>query len=206
MDSCKRRRRTRRTSRRLGLPSLAHRLTPHRKLPVPRLPAAVREAEKVEGFRFPVATPSSVPTSIPAKFDEPRFVGMQRQAEPRETLAQFGEEAFRFPSMLESHDEIIRKTDDDHIAARLRPTPSLDPEVEDVVQVDVGEQRTNAAALDRPLWLSKTSYAFSRLRLWMFSDSLVSWRPSSSRCSTLFDSCSDHGFRCTWKSSRSDTS
>ena len=56
------------------------------------------------------------------------------------------------------------------------------------------------------LWLSKTSYALRRLRLWMFSDSLVSWRPSSSRCSTLFGSCSDHGFRCTWKSSRSDTS
>ena len=56
------------------------------------------------------------------------------------------------------------------------------------------------------LWLSKTSYALRRLRLWMFSDSLVSWRPSSSRCSTRFGSCSDHGFRCTWKSSRSDTS
>ena len=56
------------------------------------------------------------------------------------------------------------------------------------------------------LWLSKTSYALRRLRLWMFADSLVSWRPSSSRCSTLFGSCSDHGFRCTWKSSRSDTS
>ena len=41
----------------LGLPSLAHRLTPHRKLPVPRLPAAVREAEKVEGFRFPSPRP-----------------------------------------------------------------------------------------------------------------------------------------------------
>ena len=43
------------------------------------------------------------------------------------------------------------------------------------------------------LWLSKTSYALRRLRLRMFSDSLVSWRPSSSRCSTLFGSCSDHG-------------
>ena len=30
----------------------------------------------------------------------------------------------------------------------------------------------------------------------MFSDNLVSWRPSSSRCSTRFGSCSDHGFRC----------
>ena len=38
------------------------------------------------------------------------------------------------------------------------------------------------------LWLSKTPYALRRLRLWMFSDSLVSWRPSSSRCSTRFGS------------------
>ena len=56
------------------------------------------------------------------------------------------------------------------------------------------------------LCLPKTPYALRRLRLRAFSDSLHSWRPSSSRCSTRFGSWSGHAPRCTWKSSRSDTS
>jgi hypothetical protein len=58
----------------------------------------------------------------------------------------------------------------------------------------------------RTLWLAKTPYALRRLRLHTFSDSLDSWRLSSSRCSTRFGSSPGHGFRCTSKSSRSDTS
>ena len=38
--------------------------------------------------------------------------------------------------MLESHDEVIGKAHDDHVAARVLLTPSLDPEVEHVVQID----------------------------------------------------------------------
>jgi hypothetical protein len=56
------------------------------------------------------------------------------------------------------------------------------------------------------LCLPKTPYALRRLRLRAFSDSLPSCRPSSSRCSTRFGSRSTHAPRCTWKSSRSDTS
>jgi hypothetical protein len=47
-----------------------------------------------------------------------RFVGMQRQPEPREPFAQVGEEAFGFHPMLKSDDEIVRKTHDDHVAMR----------------------------------------------------------------------------------------
>ena len=109
----------------------------------------MREAEEVKGLRFPVAPASPVPVRVAAEFEETRLVGMQRQPESRETLAQFGEEAFRLLTMLESDDEIIRETHDDHVAARLRSTPPLDPEVKHVVQVHVGQQRTDAAALHR---------------------------------------------------------
>jgi hypothetical protein len=68
-----------------------------------------------------------------------RLVGMQRQPESREALTQFGEEAVGLLAMLESDDEIGGETHDDRSAARLGPTPSLDPEVDDVVQVDVGQ-------------------------------------------------------------------
>jgi hypothetical protein len=118
----------------------------------------VREAEEVEGLRFPVATRSPVRSRKAAELEETRFVGMQRQPEPREAVAQFGEESVGVPAMLESDDEVVGETDDDDIAARLPPPPSLDPEVKDVVQVDVGQEGADAPTLDRAdLTLSSNS-------------------------------------------------
>jgi hypothetical protein len=56
------------------------------------------------------------------------------------------------------------------------------------------------------LWLLRTRYTLRRLRLRAFSDSLTSCRLSSFRCSTRSDLSSGRAPRCTWKSSRSDTS
>ena len=50
--------------------------------------------------------------------------------------------------MLKAQDEVVSEADDDHVAARLLP-PSLDPEVEHVVKVDVGQERADAPALNR---------------------------------------------------------
>jgi hypothetical protein len=52
--------------------------------------------------------------------------------------------------MLESGNEVIGKTDENHFSVRLLLSPLLDPEIEYVVQVDVRQQRTDAAALNRP--------------------------------------------------------
>src|SRR6266545_4304139 len=134
----------------LRLPPRAHRLPQHRELPPPRLPAAVREAEKVEALGSPVAPASPVGRREAAKFDETRLVGMQRQPERRESLAQLGEELLGLPPMLESHNEVIGKAHDHHVSARLLLPPPLDPEIEHVVQIEVGQQRADASALHRP--------------------------------------------------------
>src|SRR5467141_171072 len=65
----------------LRLPPRAHRLPQHREPSLPRLPAAVREAQKVEGFGFPVAAGSPILVRVATEFDEARLVGMQRQPE-----------------------------------------------------------------------------------------------------------------------------
>ena len=104
----------------LRLPPPAHRLAQHRIPPRPRLAAHVREAEEVEGLRFPVATASPMAVGMPAELDEACLVGMQRQSESRETLAQLAEEAFGVLVMLESDDEIIREAHDDHGRRRGR--------------------------------------------------------------------------------------
>src|SRR6058998_1024573 len=134
----------------LRLPSLAHRLPQHREPSLSRPPAAMREAEKVEGLRFPVATPSPGPLRVAAELDEPRLVGVQRQPELREPLAQLGEEPLGLLPLLEPHDEVIRKAHDHDIAARLLLPPPLGPVIEHVVQVDIGQQRADAPALHRP--------------------------------------------------------
>src|SRR5437867_539620 len=133
----------------LRLPSLAHRLPQHREPSLSRPPAAMREAEKVEGLRFPVATPSPGPLRVAAELDEPRLVGVQRQPELREPLAQLGEEPLGLLPMLESHDEVVREAHQHHISVRLLRPPPLDPEIEHVVQIDVGQQRTDTPALYR---------------------------------------------------------
>jgi hypothetical protein len=92
----------------LRLPPPAHRLAQHREPSLPGLPAAMRETEEVEGLGFPVATVPPVPVRRAAEFDEACLLGMQRQSESRETVAQLDEKAFGLLAMLAAHDEVSR--------------------------------------------------------------------------------------------------
>ena len=59
----------------------------------------------------------------------------------------FGDGSFIVPEapgvclVLEADNNVIGITHEDHVARGLVPSPALGPEVEHVVQVDVGEQR-----------------------------------------------------------------
>ena len=72
---------------------------------------------------------------------------MQFQTELREPLAKIVQELLGVTSMLEPDDEVIGEPRDDHVAAGVPFPPLLDPPVEDVVQVHVGEQRRNRCPL-----------------------------------------------------------
>src|SRR5438093_1073043 len=133
----------------LGLPPRTHRLPQHREATRSLPRAAVREAEEVEGLGLPVAPPSPILVRELAKLDEARLAGMQLQSEPAEPLAQLGQEPLGVLAMLEPHNEVVGKPRDDHVAPRLRPSPPLGPEVETVLQVEVGQERADAPALDR---------------------------------------------------------
>ncbi len=43
--------------------------------------------------------------------------------------------------VLEADHDVIGVAQDDHVAGRLPPSPAVGPQVEDVMQVDVGKQR-----------------------------------------------------------------
>jgi hypothetical protein len=130
----------------LRLPPLAHRLAQHREAALPCLPATVREAQEVEApRRAPITAFLSVRARKATELDESRLLRMQFQPEVREPFAQLREEPLGLDSMLEPNNKVIGKTYHDDITACLLLSPSLDPQVEHIVQVDIGQQRADSA-------------------------------------------------------------
>ena len=113
-------------------------------------PADMRESQEVECFRSPLMTPLAVIDREWTEFHEPRLFRVQRQTELSESLLEFSQTPFRFGLVLKSNHEVIRPPDDDHIALSLRTPPMVDPQIEDVMQEDVRQQRGNHSALRRP--------------------------------------------------------
>src|SRR5262252_8066148 len=154
----------------LGLPPLPHRLSQYREMPLPGFPATVRKAQEVERLRWAVATVSSILFRISAELNDSRFVGMQLEAKARESLAQFCQKLLCFPTMFETRDKIVSKTDEDRLSARLLSSPSLDPKVECVVEIDVRQQRADTAALNRSYLTLHSLALFQHARLEPFLD------------------------------------
>ena len=77
----------------------------------------------------------------PAELDQARLLGRQLQVELREPAAQLSQEPLSVVSVSKAHDGVVGEPHDDHLATRVPAPPLLGPQVEHVVQVDVGEQR-----------------------------------------------------------------
>src|SRR6266478_1061099 len=92
----------------LGLHALSLRVAYHRELPVPRLPTDMREAEEVEGRRFPLLAPLPSLGRKATEFQQPRLVGVEGQAELREPFAQRRQEPLRVLAMLKAQHEVSR--------------------------------------------------------------------------------------------------
>src|SRR5712692_5361587 len=129
----------------LGLDLLELRLQPstfglanHRKPAFPRFSTDVGKSEKVEGFRFAQALPPSVRGRKPTELQQTRLLRVQFQAEFQESLLQLCQEIFSIRSVLKSHNDVIGEAHDDNIAVRRPLTPLLHPEIEHIMQIDVG--------------------------------------------------------------------
>jgi len=65
---------------------------------------------------------------------------VQFQAELQESLLQLRQEPFRVKPMLEANNEVVAVTHDDDVAMRPLLPPLLYPQIEDIMEVDVGQQ------------------------------------------------------------------
>jgi CheY-like chemotaxis protein len=105
------------------------------------------EAQEVEGLRFAEPAPGASGRRMAAELEQAGLVRMERQRELLQPRTHRVSEAVSVRLVLEADDDIISIADDDHVACGLAPSPALRPEIEHVVQIDVGEQRRDHRSL-----------------------------------------------------------
>jgi len=103
--------------------------------------ADMGEPQEIEGFRFAKPAPLAVCRSEAAELDQTGFVRMELQSELLEPSSHRIEKTASVVFMLKAQHHIIGVAHDDYVAGGLVPSPALGPEIENVVQVDVGKQR-----------------------------------------------------------------
>jgi hypothetical protein len=128
-------------------------LAPDRKLARPRLTADVRQAEEVEGLRFSLAPPPAPVTCPPPKVKEACLVRGQLHVEPVEALPQVAQALLSAVFVLEADDEVVTVAHADDVSPCVPAAPLGGPEVKDIVQVEVRQERTCAPPLGRPFRL-----------------------------------------------------
>jgi hypothetical protein len=135
----------------LRLQPFAYRLPQHCEPSIaPLLHTDVREAKKIERFRFPFSTPLPLVDRLRTELQKSRLLGMQFQVELLHSFCKFRPKLIGIRFAVKAHHDVIRKSHHDQIAVRMLLTPSLDPQVEDVMKIDVRQKRRGTATLGRP--------------------------------------------------------
>ena len=96
---------------------------------------------KSERLRFALSPRGPVPGSVPPELDQSRLVRVQLQPEPREPLVKVAQEPLRILLVLEPDGDVVGEPHDDHVTVRPPMPPPIGPQVENIVEVHVREQR-----------------------------------------------------------------
>src|SRR5580704_3508363 len=130
-------------------PAVAPGLTLDLELALAGFTADEGEAEEVEGLRLAEPALLAIDRRKAAELDQAGLVRMKLQRELFQPLAHRAEEAPSVTLVLETDDEVVGIAHDDHVARGLAPSPAFGPQIEGIVQVDVGEQRRDHRSLPR---------------------------------------------------------
>ena len=101
----------------------------------------MREPEERERFRFPLPALPAIRRREAPERDEPRLLRMDFQPKLRQPLLEVSQETHGIGLMLESGNEIVSVADDDHVPLRHFLAPYLGPQIENIVQIHVSQQR-----------------------------------------------------------------
>ena len=119
-------------------------------LPVPAGTTDVREAQKGKGLWAPLAPAGPTPGGRPPKLDEAGFLRMEAEGKRGETCLEGREKLLGVMPVLEAHDGVIGVAGDDHGALGVAAAPLMGPEVQYVMQIDIGKQWGDHCALHHP--------------------------------------------------------
>src|SRR5467141_3803978 len=108
------------------------------------------KAEKVEGRRLPFSTLVPVADRERSELQQSRLLGMQFQVELPHSFRKFRPKLIGIRFAVKAHHDVVRETHHDDIAVRALLTPCLDPQIEYVMKIDVGQKRRSTSALGRP--------------------------------------------------------
>ena len=128
------------------------------------------EAQEGEGLRFAKPAPLAVFRRKSSELDEPGLLRMKRQRKLLQPLTHRIEEAPGVNLVLKTDNKVVGIAHDDHVARGFAPSPAFGPKVEDVMQVDVAEQRRDHRALPRPPLTDRRDPVFQDARLQPFLD------------------------------------
>src|ERR1700712_1238214 len=95
---------------------------------------------------------------------------MERQSKLLEPRAHCFEKPICIGLALKTDDHIIGITHDDHVAGGLMPSPAFGPQIQNVVQVDIGQERRNHRALSCPSLTDRYGSVSEYPRLQPFPD------------------------------------
>src|ERR1700730_14790355 len=125
----------------LRLQPFPYRLPQHREPSIaPLLHADVRKAEKVERLRLSFTTQPPLIDRMRTELQKSRFLGMQLQVELLHAFREFRPELIAIRLAVKSNHDVVRKAHHDDIAVRPLLTPRLDPQVEHVMEINVGQE------------------------------------------------------------------
>src|SRR5208282_2155930 len=154
----------------LGLHAFANRLPKHQKPSLFRLPANVLEGEKIEGLRLAQTDALSVLRRMASELEESRLYRLQSQRELLHAYVKFLPKLIGLVFEVESNHDVVGITHHDYIAARPLPSPCLDPEIEDIMEVDIRQQRRCTSTLWRTCFHERSLALFQHARVQPFLD------------------------------------
>src|ERR1700675_4900585 len=101
----------------------------------------MRKAQKIERLGLAFSSTFPVLFGKPPEFNPARLIGVEFQSKLRKSFPQILQETVRIRLVLKSRYGVIGISNDYHFASRPLLAPDVNPEVESVVQVNIGEER-----------------------------------------------------------------
>src|SRR5215471_16968491 len=125
-------------------------LTLHHELAVSGLAAIVRKAQKVEGLRATLPGSCSARGGEPPELDQPGLALVDRQAELLQPISQCREELLPIRFLLAADRQVVRISTDDDLPGCVMSTPVVYPQVDSIVEEDIGQDWADPRSLRRP--------------------------------------------------------